>query len=117
MIGERPAHDAAAECVQDDRQIQPTFPGAHIRDIRDPHGVGTSRTEVASYEVWRLSGGCGRTDRGAPKALRTSTGKTSHAHQASDAFAANTCASRTQLGMNPRRTICTVAGCVDVSNT
>ena len=36
MVGDGPSDDAAAVEVDDDGQVQPAGPGAHVRDVRGP---------------------------------------------------------------------------------
>jgi len=50
-IGHAPADDPAQVDVLDGDQVQPTLPGARIRDIGDPQPVGRRREKAAIDEV------------------------------------------------------------------
>ena len=72
--------------------------------------------EVAAHQVWWLSRGCGRRDRGPTKAFRAAPASPAAAHQASHSLLADARASRPQLGMDPRRAVRAVAGRMDAAN-
>ena len=53
IVLERPANNAAAEAIDDDREVEPALPGAQVGDVRDPQPVRCRRLEVALDEVRR----------------------------------------------------------------
>src|SRR5579859_2407237 len=116
MIGERPAHDASAERIQDDRQIEPALPRAHVRDVRYPKFVRCGRIEVAVHQLRRLSCWRNRSDGGASKSLRAAPRQARRSHQSSDSLLTDARASCAKFGMHSRRAIRTEAGRVDVPN-
>src|SRR5690606_32642178 len=46
VIANRPADNETRVEVDDDRQVKPTFPSCHIRDVRTPFLVGGCRREI-----------------------------------------------------------------------
>jgi hypothetical protein len=51
VVGHGPAHDAARERVQHDRQVQPAFVGALLGDVGHPQPIRRGRGEVALDQV------------------------------------------------------------------
>ena len=47
----RPADDATAEDIEDDRQIQKAGPDGHVRDIGDPQRIRSLRVKVSPDQV------------------------------------------------------------------
>src|SRR5215207_9346420 len=89
VIGKRPAHDASAERIQDDSQVQPALPRADVGDVREPDAVGRRRVEVAAHQIGWLSCRCNRGDGRTTEAFWASAGQPNSSHQASHAFLAD----------------------------
>jgi hypothetical protein len=53
VVGHGPAHDALAECVQHDRQVQPPAPRPDVGDVRDPEAIGLVSGEGSRYQIGR----------------------------------------------------------------
>src|SRR5215210_898884 len=51
MVLERPANDATAVAVDDDREVQPALPAAQVGDVGNPQPVRRRRMEVALDEI------------------------------------------------------------------
>lgn len=98
MIGERPANYAPTERIENDRQVQPAFPGADVGDVSHPQSIWRGRSELALDQV-RCLGGLIR-DRGAAKAPRAAADQLGSPHQACDALARDASAALAQLGMH-----------------
>jgi hypothetical protein len=52
VIANRPADNETRVKVDDNRQVEPTFPSCHIRDIGTPFLVGGCRREILLEPVW-----------------------------------------------------------------
>jgi hypothetical protein len=86
MRSHRPADHAAAERVDDDRAIEPSFGGPLLSDVGDPQPVGCGGTEVAFDKIRRRHrvevAACESASFAAMHALDTGL-----AHQSRDSFA------------------------------
>jgi hypothetical protein len=49
VVSHRPSHNTPAERVEDDRQVQPPFPGAYVRDVGRPQPIGCIRLEITLH--------------------------------------------------------------------
>jgi hypothetical protein len=50
----RPADNATAPCVEDDREVQEAGPRRHVRDVGDPEAIRSGDVEVAIDEISRV---------------------------------------------------------------
>ena len=54
MIRHGPTHDAPAERIEDDSQVEePVAPCRHVRDVGDPQLIGHARHKCALNQIWR----------------------------------------------------------------
>ena len=102
--GDRPAHDPAAEHVEDDGQVEEACQGRHVGDISDPEAIRRIRFE-APLDPIRCRPGLGSPARRARAAAPAHPGDAQGAHHSRDALAADRDAGCGQLGVNPRRAI------------
>ena len=101
MVRDRPAHDAAAERVEDDRQVHLALAGGVFGDVHHPQPVGAVGVELAADEV---VAGFGAVPAGAAvPAAAMDPGHAGLAHQPLDPLArAAGPEAQPQLGMHPR---------------
>jgi len=99
VLGHRPAHAAAAEAVDDDREIELALPRRDLGQVSHPQPVRRLRGEVATHEI-RCRGDAGHTDRGLALAPAHHARQPSLAHQPRNALAAHADAAVTQLGVD-----------------
>ncbi len=100
MVRDRPAHHAAAEPVDDHREVQPSLAGAvlgHVGDVEPVRGIGG---EVPLDQVRRWRGGLVAT-RGAPQTTSVHALQAGGAHQPLDTAVADLDATtHGELGMH-----------------
>ena len=84
----RPADDAPAPRIQDDRQVEKPRPGRNVRDVGDPELIRAGRREVPRDEIrsGRAVRIATRSDRSLPATHARQAGRT---HQTRDALAAD----------------------------
>jgi hypothetical protein len=106
VVAHRPADNAAAVRVEDDREKQPALTGRQVGDVSEPQLVRSSGREAATDEVrCRRSRRIGDR-RAAPFPSPRDTFQLELAHQPGDPLAADPDPVRLpQLGMHPRRPI------------
>ena len=102
--GHRPAHDPAAEHVEDDGQVQESRQGRHVGDVSHPQPVRGVGVELTLHQVRRRAG-LGVAACGARPLAPAHAGQARLAHHPSHPLAAHRQALLGQLGLNPRRTV------------
>ena len=102
--GHRPAHDPAAEHVEDDGQVQESRQGRHVGDVSHPQPVRGVGVELALHQV-RHRAGLGVAACGARPLAPAHAGQARLAHHPSHPLAAHRRALLGQLGLNARRTV------------
>jgi hypothetical protein len=110
------ARHAPTERIEDDGQIQPALPGAHVGDVRDPQPTARTRVKVAPHLVRRLGRGRDGWDGRASEAHQTAPDETGSAHQRATRLRPMQ-ALLAQLGVHAWRSVRAMAlcmGCTDV---
>jgi hypothetical protein len=106
VVAHRPADDAAAVGVEDDREEEPALAGRQVGDVGEPQLVWPRGGEAATDEVRRRRGRRVGDRRSAPLPATGDALQLELAHQAGDTLAADTDAVRlAQLGMHAWCTI------------
>jgi hypothetical protein len=112
VLGHRPAHAAAAEGVDDDREVGLARPGGDLGEIGHPEPVRRGGREVAAHKIRR-----GRDSRHADRRLALAAPDQARqaglTHQPRDPLATHTDAAVAQLGMHPRPAVGGLAFGVD----
>jgi len=110
MIGDRPAHHAAGEDIEDDRGVDPALTGAVLGDVGDPQPVRALGDEAA---VDQVRPGRSRGPGPAPPATVNPL-EPDQFHAAPDPFAAHPAAlALAQLGVDPAYPVGLARGGVD----
>ena len=99
--GHRPAHDSAAEHVEDDGQVQESRQGRHVGDVSHPQPVRGVGVELTLHQV-RCRAGLGVAACGARPLAPAHAGQARLAHHPSHPLAAHWQPLLSQLGLNPR---------------
>lgn len=102
-----PADDQAGEQIHDDRQLEPSFPRADVRDVRDPGGVGLRSSKLALQEIRDQDRGL--THVPASGAIAVERPQMGFPHQPCDAMLAARLSGFTQIEEDARGTIDAVA--------
>ena len=98
-LGHGPAHDAPAEDVEHDRDVEEAGPRVHVRDVGDPRLVGRGGSEVARHQVGGWSH-ARRSLRGHREAAPVHASEPALAHEAGDALARAAHATIAQLSVH-----------------
>jgi hypothetical protein len=104
----RPAHDAATEDVEHDREIEKAAARRDVRDIGHPQRVRRIRDERAIDQIGRLPRVVARRRHDEP--ATADADDPGRAHQAGDALASDADADLTQIGLDARAPIRAVRG-------
>src|SRR5881392_241430 len=102
MLAHRPADDLASEQVEDHGQVEPTFAGRDVGDIRQPDLIGPVGCEIPIQQVGGYRQGMLAVGRAYAIAAWRVSPDAVLAHQPLDPLAADGLALGTQLGMNTR---------------
>jgi hypothetical protein len=116
VIGDRPAHDPAAECVPDDGGIDLAFAGGMLGDVHRPEPVRRRRVERSVDEI--IAGlGVEIPAGAAPTPASVDAGDTGLSHQSLDPLAgAAQVLAESELGVHAGRAVGPAAHPVDVDD-